>query len=474
MTATLENIYSKIATSLQEAGLYSLDGNGDGAENTWRISTEPYLLSDEEMQCINQLGDHLLKFYSVLNQFYLDSAKGKIPAWIADYLDIGKPPHLVEQGRMKRFKKDLPGIIRPDLIVTESGFAVTELDSVPGGFGLTARLMSLYQKEGKNIVGQEKGGIPELFYKMAEDVAGVPNAVLGIIISDEAGDYRSEMVYLAGLLKQKGLPVHAVHPEEVIFREEGLFVRDAENEVRLDVIYRFFELFDLKNIPKAELILYSNKKGRVKTTPPVKHYLEEKLSFALFHHPALTALWKNALGSETFTILSHLIPNTWVLDNRDMPPYAVIPGLKVKQNPVREWQELFPLSQKEREFVIKPSGFSPESWGSRGVVVGHDVSSAEWRETLENRLAEFPGQPSILQEFRKGKTVLGSYYRPESGERGGGGRIEMKSRVRLTPYYFVVQGRTHLGGILATLCPHDKKKIHGMTDAIMVPCAVAS
>ena len=49
---------------------------------------------------------------------------------------------------------------------------------------------------------------------------------------------------------------------------------------------------------------------------------------------------------------------------------------------------------------------------------------------------------------------------------------EMMSRVRLTPYYFVVDGAARLGGILATLCPSDKKKIHGMVDAVMVPCAL--
>lgn len=467
MTATQEDIYSEIATSLSGAGLYSVDGNGSGGENTWRISIEPYFLSPKELDFIDQLGHQLLKFYTVLNQFYFDSAKGKLPGWIAEYLDAGKPPHLIENARMKRFKNALPGIIRPDLMVTEDGFAVTELDSVPGGFGLTAQLMSLYQKDGKSIVGQENGGIAELFYKMAEDVAGVPNAALGIIVSDEADDYRSEMIFLTDRLKQQGHPVYTVHPREVLFREEGLFVRDGDREIRLDVVYRFFELFDLKNIPKSELFLYSNKKGGVKTTPPYKPFLEEKLSFALFHHPALTALWKNALGPETFVSLSHLIPKTWVLDNREMPPHGVIPGLVVGRTAVQDWRELFPLSQKERELVVKPSGFSPDSWGSRGVVVGHDVSSAEWRETLENRLAEFPHHPSVLQEFHKGKTVAGSYFHPKSGE-----TLEMKSRVRLTPYYFVVKKTPHLGGILATLCPHDKKKIHGMSDAIMVPCAV--
>ena len=467
MTATQEDIYSEITTSLSGAGLYSADTNGGAGENTWRISTEPYFLSQGELEFIDQLGHHLLKFYTVLNQFYLDSAKGKLPGWIAEYLDFGKPQDLIDYGRMKRFKNDLPGIIRPDLIVTEDGFSVTELDSVPGGFGLTARLMSLYQKDENNIIGHENGGIPELFFKMATSVAGEPKSALGIIVSDEAEDYRSEMVYLADLLKQKGVPVYCVHPREVIFKEDGLFVQDGDREIRLDVIYRFFELFDLKNIPKSELFLYSNKKGRVKTTPPYKPFLEEKLSFALFHHPSLAPIWEKALGPETFAALSHLIPKTWVLDNREIPPHGVIPGLVVNQVPVRDWRELFPLSQKQREFAIKPSGFSPLSWGSRGVVIGHDVSSAEWRETLETSLADFLHQPSILQEFHKGKTVVGSYYQPQTGT-----IVEMKSRVRLTPYYFVVKGAPELGGILATLCPHDKKKIHGMADAIMVPCAV--
>jgi hypothetical protein len=117
--------------------------------------------------------------------------------------------------------------------------------------------------------------------------------------------------------------------------------------------------------------------------------------------------------------------------------------------------------------VIKPSGFSPESWGSRGVVVGHDVSGEVWQETLTKGLQSFPDQTSILQKFYKGKRVPVSYLDQNSGK-----METMQSRVRLTPYYFVVEDTTHLAGILATLCPQNKKKIHGMTDAVMMPCAI--
>lgn len=455
MIAKPEKICVDIKASLKQAGLFSDSGN------TWRISPEPYFLSQEETTFFHELGPHLLKFYSVLNRFYLDSVKGNFHPWIAEYLDAGKPQELIEFGRMKRMRQALPGIIRPDVIPTEKGFVVTELDSVPGGFGLTSALMSLYEDPSWEITG---AGIPSLFYKMVESVAKEPTPNVAIVVSDEAKDYLSEMQFLESLLNDKG--VYVVHPKDLSFRDEGLFVMDEGKWVRVDVLYRFFELFDLKNIPKSELILYAAKKGQVTTTPPYKPWLEEKLSFALFSHPSLRSDWEKALGFETFTALTHLIPETWILDSRPLPPHGVIPDLEVKGNQVRDWKELFPMTQKEREMVVKPSGFCPESWGSRGVVVGHDVSSDIWQETLTKGLKQFPDQPSVLQKFYKGKKVEARYFNTSKD------KIEiMTSRVRLTPYYFVLGESTQLGGVLATLCPQDKKKIHGMVDAIMVPCA---
>ena len=48
----------------------------------------------------------------------------------------------------------------------------------------------------------------------------------------------------------------------------------------------------------------------------------------------------------------------------------------------------------------------------------------------------------------------------------------LEGRVRLCPYYFVTGDGVRLGGILATIAPADKRLIHGMSDAVMGPCAV--
>jgi len=157
------------------------------------------------------------------------------------------------------------------------------------------------------------------------------------------------------------------------------------------------------------------------------------------------------------------------LDNRELPPHGVIPDLKIKGVPVQNWEILNDLTQKERQLVLKPSGFSPLSWGGRGVTVGHDVPADEWKLALKEGLERFYESPSILQEFHKGKQLSISYWDWESGM-----LKEMNGRVRLTPYYFVIEDKAELGGILATICPRDKKKIHGMTTAVMVPCATES
>ena len=87
---------------------------------------------------------------------------------------------------------------------------------------------------------------------------------------------------------------------------------------------------------------------------------------------------------------------------------------------------------------------------------------------MEQALQAFPTTPYVLQEFHKGRLFELSYLDERNDT-----VVPMSGRVRLSPYYFVVGDKAELGGILATLCPANKKIIHGMVDAIMAPCAVA-
>lgn len=271
---------------------------------------------------------------------------------------------------------------------------------------------------------------------------------------------------MARELTARGLETHCIEPRQVRFTEEGLRLVEAGDRP-IGLIYRFYELFDLPNIPKSELIQYAAKKGLVSVTPPYKPALEEKSAFALLHHPVLAPYWRTELGEELFVHLTTIMPRTWVLDPAPVPPTAVIPGLTIGGRAVTNWSDLSAATQKQRHFVLKPSGFSELAWGSRGVSVGHDLPQHEWTAAIEAALAAFPRTPYVLQEFHKGRQYQVDYFDALSGE-----IRTMAGRARLSPYYFVTGETAELAGILATVCPADKKVIHGMKDAVMVPCAI--
>ncbi len=468
-----------IRTRLRHANLFrvpaalSVQQPSSGLETatSWRVSPCPFYLSSDQLQFFTDLGPQLLSFYQALNRLYNESVKGIQPPWVARYLDQGKPEALVQYSRMKRFRDALPAVIRPDVIPTENGMVITELDSVPGGIGLTACLSYIYHdldgSDSQLIGGRD--GMVRGFARMLQSLRGRREGCIAILVSDEAKDYRQEMSWLAAELREEKLPVWCVEPHEVRFTEEGLRLHVDGSEQAVSMVYRFYELFDLLNIPKAELVQYAAKKGWVSVTPPYKPTLEEKSAFALLHHPMLRPFWEKELGTDCMLHLSTIMPKTWLIDPAPLPAIATIPGLRISGRAVSNWADLETATQKERRFVVKPSGFSTLAWGSRGVSIGHDLPQVEWVQALRNALASFPTTPYILQEFHKGRLFEMDFVQNDHQT-----MARMSGRVRLSPYYFVSEGQVELAGILATLCPADKKILHGMMDAIMVPCALRS
>lgn len=456
-----QEICERVLDHISAAGLWRIPGEHTDSPRIHRVSPEPFALSRDQVETLRKLGDALLAFYSAVNDLYLRGGHG----WVNEYLDIGKPEELLRHARMKYHKHALPGIIRPDILITDDGFQITELDSVPGGFGHLDCLSRAYEQAGFELVGS---GVRDRFADMLRSRTEAPDPVAAIVVSEESIDYLPEMTYLAEELRDVGLRAFAVHPRGVSFTEDGLFIEPEGQRLRVDVLYRFFELFDLLNIPKAELISYAARKKLVAVTPPYKPFLEEKMLLALIHHVALDDYWREAIGEERYFLLKKTITCTSIMDNRPVPPHAHISGWRWNGRPFRDWRVLKEGTQKQRRFVLKPSGFSPLAWGSRGVRVGQDMPAEEWAVAVDEALSSFDNTPYVIQSFRD-TTLIGVKYQDESGQ-----IHEAQSRVRLCPYYFAIEGRAELGGVLATACPKDKKLIHGMIDAVMAPCCEGS
>jgi hypothetical protein len=414
------------------------------AEKEWLLSPDPFPIDKKFLGALEHLGHRLFIFQRACNQLYQLSVKGKQPAWVAQYLDAGKPKELIEFSRRKEIRDDLPQVIRPDLILTEKDYIIAEIDSVPGGIGLTGWLNQTYSTFDSEIIGGADG--------MLEGFRTVlPNGG-DIVLSRESATYRPEMEWVAARLNQTS----NLKPQTAPWR-----VVPAENYEPQDGrdVYRFFELFDLPNIPGIERTLRANAEGRISITPPIKAYIEEKMWFALFWLQPLREFWRRELGDKYFINLQEVIPYSWLLDPTPLPQHAVIPRLEI-----HDWREAAKFSQKDRDLLLKVSGFSPLGWGSRGIALGSDLPHAEWEKRIEYALATFESSPTILQRFHKGRQFEHRYWDPDSGE-----LKTMKGRVRLCPYYFVEGDRVKLRGALATIAPADKKFLHGMSEAILVP-----
>jgi hypothetical protein len=441
MIATVENKLDAIRDALPSEGLF--------ADKDWLISPDAFPISEKFASELEQLGHRLFVFQRACNQLYQLSVRGKQPAWIAQYLDAGKPAELVELSRQKVFRDELPRVIRPDLILTENSYIIAEIDSVPGGIGLTGWLNRTYSALGQDVIGGEEGML-DGFQKV------LPNGG-DILVSEESATYRPEMEWLAAQLNLHRTS-NLEHPTS---KWRVVPAENYEPQPGRDV-YRFFELFDLPNIPKIEVLLRSAAEGKVRLTPPLKPFLEEKMWFALFWLKPLRQFWRRELGDKYFLKLRQVIPYTWLLDPLPLPQHAVIPRLEI-----HDWREAAKFSQKERDLLLKVSGFSPLSWGSRGVALGADLPHSEWEKRIDHALTNFAIQPTILQQFHKGSLFEHPYYDGESGE-----VRPMKGRIRLCPYYFVEDDRIKLRGALTTIVPADKKLIHGMRDGIMVPTSI--
>jgi hypothetical protein len=429
------------------------------ADQHWQISPTPFQLDPALARELESLGRVLLQFYRAVSLLYRQSVSGKQPAWIAALLEQGKPSELIANQRAHALKNELPRVLRPDCLITESGLAISELDSVPGGIGLTAWLNQTYSHLGAKVMGGDR----DMLTGFASIFGDAPR--VHVVVSAESAAYRPEMEWLCAQVRnlergrQDGTGM--LPPLECEVRG-GDFTAFAPG----DAVYRFFELFDLANVPNARQVLEMAGQKTIQLTPPAKPLFEEKLLLALLWNRNLRSYWRQELGESFYRRLLQLVPYTWVVDPTPLPPHAAIPELNLT-----DWQQLKSLSQRERELILKVSGYSEEAWGARGVYLGSDLSTTDWSVAVDKAIRSFARSPFVLQRYHKPRLVPATHWDFEAGR-----LVPMEGRVRLCPYYFVSgdndEARARLGGVLATICPADKKIIHGMRDAILAPCAV--
>ena len=200
-----------------------------------------------------------------------------------------------------------------------------------------------------------------------------------IVVSEEAATYRPEMEWLAAQLGAS----FTVHDSRFNGFADG------------STVYRFFELFDLANVANWKKILELAVAGKIRLTPPPKPHSRRKCC-SRFLEPEPAKLLAAGIGRGFSGAAEKGDSLHWLVDPTPLPPHAAIPELNLT-----DWQQLKTLSQKERDLILKVSGFSEHAWGARGVFLGSDLSHADWSAAVDRAISSFDASPFVLQRYEK-------------------------------------------------------------------------
>ena len=126
---------------------------------------------------------------------------------------------------------------------------------------------------------------------MLEGFAGIfgDAPAVHVVVSEEAATYRPEMAWLCEQLGKARFKVQSP---------------DFDSPREADAVYRFFELFDLANVPGSKKLFALAEANRIRLTPPPKPVFEEKMLFALLWNRNLHAFWRQ-LDRRERVVLAH-------------------------------------------------------------------------------------------------------------------------------------------------------------------------
>ena len=75
---------------------------------SWLFSPQPLALDKQTTKALTQLGHPLAQFQRASDSIYQRSAKGKLPAWIHQLLDAGKPDWMIELQQSQALRETMP------------------------------------------------------------------------------------------------------------------------------------------------------------------------------------------------------------------------------------------------------------------------------------------------------------------------------------------------------------------------------
>lgn len=390
-----------------------------GEKIPFRVAPEPLRLNPEQAKEVEVIGKDITSFFLAADELYRTNDE------VRELLDTGKP---------EIFLADHPAqylFVRPDMIITENGFSICEVETSPFGLALAEVLNRGYQEAGfETMVAGDA---------LTEHVQATTPVEGSLVYSRKTQAYAGQMAFLAdNVFSGNGRRWAAKTVEETTKTEP-------------ESIYRGFYLSEYDTDPGVRLLLDANLSSDSSLLPSPTPHLEEKAVLSLIWDKRFERQLRSQLGDASYDHLREVIPPTWVVGQE--AHFAL--GLP---NQYESSIDLVKLSRSKRAFVLKSSGFSATSSWSEGVHFLGKKSVAVDEELLRTAQADKTSL-HVIQAFHKAATRSMNYTHE-------GQNIPMSARIRLTPY-FAANGQStgELIAIKATGC-ENTDFIHASSTSI--------
>lgn len=391
----------------------------------FNVSPQPLNLSETEVSQVVQIGADVTAFMASCEQLYRSEAE------IQDILDCGKPSNL-------RGVSDPSYLfVRPDLLITDEGLSICEIETSPFGLALADLLNSAYRSVNfQTLVSPEV--LKDFLVKNTADRGRV-------VYSQNTSAYEGQLSYIAEkLLSGDGRKWEASPVDQVTGSQSGYF-------------YRGFYLYESTDNLFINNFAANTPGDRI--TPSLTPYMEEKALMALLWDKRWVQHFVSTLGQEAVDRLRVHIPPTWIVGREDFFDDPLGRGFSSST-------ELAAIPKPKRKFVFKKSGFGHGSSWAEGVKFLHEESGVQSERILKAAQSDTTSL-YVIQEFREGSE------REMEFEDKSGNFKPMRARIRLTPYFSMVpDSRGQLLAVKATGC-EDTNYIHASTVSINTAVAQA-
>lgn len=391
------------------------------------VSPKPLYLPKVEDDEIRRIGKDVVDFMHAANELY------NFEGDVKDLLDRGKP---------KIFQTEIQPrylFVRPDLLITNQGFSICEIETSPFGLALSELLNRGYRAAGfDTMVGDE---VLQNFLRDNIPDEGV------IVFSQKTSSYEGQLEFLAReLFSGDGRRWKAEDISTVIGRDHPHIYRGFYQ-------YEFLEDLFVNNLVDNLL-----REGLDTVTPTLTPHMEEKALLSLVWDKRWAGFFSRHLGSAAFHHLIDVIPPTWIVGQERYFALGLPSGVSASV-------DLAGLSKSKRKFVLKKSGFGSGSSWAEGVVFLQEKSIQKARDLLDAATSDTQSL-YVIQEFRP------SQERPLLYEDDKGGANQMQARIRITPYFSMAGSeQAKLIAIKATGC-ENTNYIHASTGSINTAVAM--